>query len=71
MRGRVYSFFLAGFDAGMTLGGAGMQLLMQVLPLSSLFLLLGGVVCGASLVAFRKFAQPIFAAQAEEQSKRS
>jgi MFS family permease len=59
VRGRVYSVFLAGFDGGMTLGGAGVQPLVQVLPLSTLFLLLGGVGCGVSLIALRQFAQPI------------
>jgi MFS family permease len=56
VRGRVYSFFLAGFDGGMTLGGAGVQPLTQVLPLSTIFALLGGVGCGVSVVAFRRFA---------------
>lgn len=56
VRGRVYSFFLAGFDGGMTLGGAGVQPLVQVLPLSTIFALLGGTGCGVSLFAFRRFA---------------
>lgn len=56
VRGRVYSFFLAGFDGGMTLGGAGVQSLTGVLPLGSLFLLLGGLGCGISLVAFQRFS---------------
>lgn len=56
VRGRVYSFFLAGFDGGMTLGGAGGQALTYFLPLGSLFLLLGGLGCGVSLVAFRRFS---------------
>lgn len=58
-RGRVYSVFLAGFDGGMTMGGAGVQPLVAILPLSTLFMLLGGVGCGASLFAFRQFVQPI------------
>jgi MFS family permease len=58
-RGRVYSIFLAGFDSGMTLGGAGVQPLVQVLPLSTLFLMLGSMGCGVSLFALRQFAQPI------------
>lgn len=57
VRGRVYSIFLAGFDSGMTLGGAGVQPLVQVASLSTLFLLLGGLGCSASLIAFRQFAQ--------------
>jgi MFS family permease len=60
-RGRTYSVFLAGFDGGMTLGGAGVQPLVQVLPLGSIFTLLGGVGCGMSFVAFRQFARPILA----------
>ncbi|WP_416669656.1 MFS transporter [Egbenema bharatensis] len=56
LRGRIYSFFLAGFDGGMTLGGAGVQPLIQVLPLSTIFALLGGVGCGVSGFAFRRFA---------------
>ena len=56
VRGRVYSFFLAGFDAGMTLGGAGVQPLTIFVPLASLFTLLGGIGCAVSLVAFRRFA---------------
>ena len=60
VRGRVYSFFLAGFDAGMTLGGAGSQLLTHFGSLASLFTLLGGTGCAVSLVAFRQFAQPVF-----------
>lgn len=56
VRGRVYSFFLAGFDGGMTLGGAGGQALTYFLPLGSLFLLLGGLGCSVSLVAFRRFS---------------
>lgn len=66
IRGRVYSLFLAGFDSGMTLGGAGVQPFVQVLPLSHLFLLLGGIGCGASLVALRQFAQPIVLAESVE-----
>lgn len=54
-RGRVYSIFLAGFDSGMTLGGAGIQPLLAVLPLNGLFLLLGGIGCGVSLWAFGRF----------------
>jgi MFS family permease len=61
VRGRVYSFFLAGFDGGMTLGGAGVQPLTQFLPLSGLFTLLGGLGCSISLVAFRQFAKPVVA----------
>lgn len=59
VRGRVYSIFLAGFDSGMTLGGAAVQPILQVLPLSTLFFLLGSIGCGVSLLAFRQFAQPI------------
>lgn len=59
VRGRVYSIFLAGFDSGMTLGGAGVQPLVQVLSLNTLFLGLGGIGCGVSLLALRQFAQPI------------
>lgn len=55
VRGRVYSVFLAGFDAGMTLGGAGGQPLMQIMSLGSLFTVLGSLGCGASLFAFRRF----------------
>ncbi|HEY9664797.1 MAG TPA: MFS transporter [Allocoleopsis sp.] len=55
VRGRVYSVFLAGFDAGMTLGGAGGQPLMQVMSLGSLFTVLGSIGCGASWFAFRRF----------------
>lgn len=62
-RGRVYSVFLAGFDSGMTLGGAGAQPIVQILPLSSLFLLLGSIGCGVSLLTFQQFARPIVAAQ--------
>lgn len=58
-RGRVYGVFLAGFDGGMTLGGAGVQPFVGMFPLSALFLMLGGVGWGASLVAFRQFAQPL------------
>lgn len=56
VRGRVYSFFLAGFDGGMTLGGAGIQPLTHFLPLGSLFAGLGGLGCGISYVAFRRFS---------------
>lgn len=56
VRGRVYSVFLAGFDGGMTLGGAGLQPLVQILPLSTVFLLLGGIGCAVSFLAFRQFA---------------
>ncbi|WP_143467769.1 MFS transporter [Leptolyngbya ohadii] len=59
VRGRVYSVFLAGFDGGMTLGGAGIQPIVSVFPLNHLFLGLGGVGWAASLVALRQFAQPI------------
>jgi MFS family permease len=59
VRGRVYSFFLAGFDGGMTLGGAGVQPLAQGLSLSGLFTLLGGIGCSISLVAFHQFAKPV------------
>lgn len=59
VRGRVYSVFLAGFDGGMTLGGAGVQPFLALFPLSALFGILGGFGCGASLLAFRQFAQPI------------
>lgn len=59
VRGRVYSVFLAGFDGGMTLGGAGVQPIVHLFPLSALFLTLGSVGCGASLVALRQFAQPL------------
>ncbi len=58
IRGRVYSFFLAGFDAGMMLGGAGVQPLIHTLPLRSLFVVLGGLGSSVSLVAFRQFARP-------------
>lgn len=57
VRGRVYSVFLAGFDGGMALGGAGVEPLVQVLPFSTLFLLLGGVGCGMSGFALRQFAR--------------
>lgn len=63
IRGRVYSFFLAGFDAGMTLGGAGVQPLSQMLPLGSLFTLLGSIGCSVSLVAFRRLSRPVLAIQ--------
>ncbi|MBD2182384.1 MFS transporter [Planktothrix sp. FACHB-1355] len=66
VRGRVYSIFLAGFDSGMTLGGAGVQPLVQMLPLSTLFLILGGIGWAVSLIAFRQFAQPIVVSQATE-----
>ncbi len=59
-RGRVYSFFLAGFDSGLTLGGAGVQPLTSFLSLGSLFSLLGGVGCTVSILAFRQFARPVF-----------
>jgi MFS family permease len=59
VRGRVYSFFLAGFDGGMTLGGAGIQPLTQFLSLGNLFTLLGGIGCSISLVAFRQFSRSI------------
>lgn len=68
VRGRVYSIFLAGFDSGMTLGGAGVQLLVHVLPMSTLFLGLGGIGCGVSLLAFRQFAQSIAIPQPAEGS---
>lgn len=55
VRGRVFSVFLAGFDSGMTLGGAGVQPLVQILPLSTLFTMLGGMGCGMSLIALRQF----------------
>lgn len=58
-RGRVYSVFLAGFDGGMTLGGAGVQPIVSVLPLNHLFFVLGSIGCGASVVALRQFSQPI------------
>lgn len=57
VRGRVFSVFLAGFDSGMTLGGAGVQPLTQILPLSTLFLTLGGMGCGVSLIALRQFSR--------------
>ncbi|NJR65161.1 MAG: MFS transporter [Leptolyngbyaceae cyanobacterium CRU_2_3] len=66
VRGRVYSVFLAGFDGGMTLGGAGVQPLIQVLPLSVVFLTLGSIGCGASLFALRQFDQPIVVSQTAE-----
>lgn len=59
VRGRVYSVFLAGFDSGMTLGGAGVQPLSQIFPLSVLFLMLGGLGCSISGLAFRQFSRPI------------
>lgn len=58
VRGRVYSVFLAGFDGGMTLGGAGAEPLVQVMPLGGLFLLLGGTGWIVSGYAFRQFAKP-------------
>lgn len=64
VRGRVYSFFLAGFDVGMTLGGAGVQPLIQVLQIGSLFTLLGSAGCGVSLIAFRQFSRPVLVPQA-------
>ncbi|MBD3884189.1 MFS transporter [Phormidium tenue FACHB-886] len=64
-RGRVYSFFLAGFDAGMTLGSAGMQPFIQTLPLSGFFVLLGGTGCSVSMIAFRQFAKPVVVAKQE------
>ncbi|MDX2217316.1 MAG: MFS transporter [Oculatellaceae cyanobacterium bins.114] len=57
VRGRVYSFFLAGFDGGMMLGGAGLQPLTHWFSLRSLFTLLGGLGSGLSIVAFRQFAK--------------
>ena len=63
VRGRVYSIFLAGFDSGMTLGGAGVQPIVHVLPLGTLFLLLGSIGCGMSLIALRQFTQPIVISQ--------
>lgn len=68
VRGRVYSVFLAGFDGGMTLGGAGVQPLTQVLPLNLLFLMLGGIGCSVSLPALRQFTQPIESASIIQQS---
>lgn len=59
VRGRVYSFFLAGFDAGMTLGGAGIQPLIAMISLGSTFTLLGALGCGISWIAFQRFAQPV------------
>jgi MFS family permease len=59
VRGRVYSVFLAGFDSGMTFGGVGVQLLLAFFPLSSLFVMLGCLGWGTSLIAFRQFTQPI------------
>lgn len=59
VRGRVYSIFLAGFDGGMTLGGAGVQPLSQIFPLSVLFLVLGSIGCSISTLAFRQFSRPI------------
>lgn len=70
VRGRVYSVFLAGFDGGMTLGGAGVQPIVSILPLNHLFLILGAVGCGASFVARRQFAQAIvFQPSSEEQNR--
>lgn len=66
VRGRVYSVFLAGFDSGMTLGGAGAEPLVAIVSLKSLFLMLGGVGWGASLFALRQFSQPIPIRQFEE-----
>jgi MFS family permease len=57
VRGRVFSFFLAGFDSGMTLAGAGLQPLLQILPLSGVFLMLGGIGCSVSLFALRQFSR--------------
>ncbi|MEL6223456.1 MAG: MFS transporter [Cyanobacteria bacterium J06627_8] len=68
VRGRVYSVFLAGFDGGMTLGGAGVQLLIPLFPLYGLFMMLGSIGCGTSLVAFRQFAQPIAIARSPGKS---
>jgi MFS family permease len=68
VRGRVYSIFLAGFDGGMTLGGAGVQPLTQVLPLNLLFLILGGIGWGTSLPALRQFTRPIKPASMVQQS---
>lgn len=62
VRGRVYSFFLAGFDGGMTIGGAGIQPFTALLPLGSLFTLLGMTGCGVSFIAFRQLrtiAKPV------------
>lgn len=63
IRGRVYSFFLAGFDSGMMLGGAGVQPLSHFISLQSLFALLGGLGSGASFVAFRQFTKSASAAE--------
>lgn len=63
VRGRVYSIFLAGFDGGMTLGGAGVQPFIQVLSLRTLFLLLGSVGSGVSLLALQQFSRPILSTQ--------
>jgi MFS family permease len=57
VRGRVFSVFLAGFDGGMTLAGAGIQLLLQIMSLSGIFLMLGGIGCGVSLIALRQFSR--------------
>lgn len=54
-RGRIYSIFLAGFDAGMTLGSVGVQQLIQLISLEGLFTLLGGVGCSVGLIAFQRF----------------
>ena len=67
VRGRVYSVFLAGFDGGMTLGGAGVQLLVTIFPLYILFGMLGGLGMGMSAFAFRQFAQPVESAQVAQE----
>ncbi|GAB4142022.1 MAG: MFS transporter [Cyanobacteria bacterium J069] len=59
VRGRVYSVFLAGFDGGMTLGGAGVQPLSQIFPLSVLFIALGSMGCSVSGLAFRQFSRSL------------
>lgn len=67
VRGRVYSIFLAGFDGGMTLGGAGVQPLVMVMSLNSLFLMLGSLGVGMSAFAFRQFARPVAIAPSHPQ----
>jgi MFS family permease len=59
VRGRVYSVFLAGFDSGMTLGGAGVGILVGKWSIATVFILLGGVACGASPLAFDRFSRKL------------
>lgn len=59
VRGRVYSIFLAGFDSGMTLGGAGVQPLLTWMALPTVFCSLGGLGWLASAIALRQFSRAI------------